>query len=79
MKLSRAEFEAQYAARSGTTPEALRALGMRSFPCRCEYEECQGWQMVSIENARDQVALGQMSQEDFDKGCSQSSPGLREQ
>jgi hypothetical protein len=47
------EFERQYAERSGLTVERLRALGRVVIPCRCGWNECEGWQSVSKQNAED--------------------------
>ena len=43
------EFEASYAAMSGLTVEALRALGRRVVRCRCDEAVCRGWASVSDE------------------------------
>jgi hypothetical protein len=44
-------FEAAYAERSGLTVAELRALGRVVRPCDCDYEECEGWQSISLERA----------------------------
>lgn len=44
------QFEREYAERSGTSVEKLREhLTVR--PCDCDAEECEGWEMVSHEQA----------------------------
>lgn len=40
------EFERAYAERSGLTIDRLRQY-RTPRPCDCEYEGCEGWQMVS--------------------------------
>jgi hypothetical protein len=40
-----AEFEEQYARRSGTTAAELHSLGRWPQPCHCGWPECQGWEM----------------------------------
>lgn len=44
-----AEFERDYAARSGTTVDKLHAIGLYPAPCNCHERGCQGWQMVQAE------------------------------
>ena len=44
------EFERDYAERSGVTVEWLREH-RTVRPCDCDYEKCEGWQMVSHEAA----------------------------
>jgi hypothetical protein len=46
------QFAAEYAARSGKTVEQLRQWGQGVFPCDCDYEECEGWQMVNGDDYR---------------------------
>ncbi len=43
------EFFHQYAERSGTTVEQLREWGQEVFPCDCDWEECEGWQVMNKE------------------------------
>lgn len=38
-----------YARRSKRTLAELRALGRDVRPCSCDYEECEGWQMVNVQ------------------------------
>lgn len=45
--ISNEEFEREYAERSGISLDELRALGLRPYTCKCDYEECQGFQMLS--------------------------------
>lgn len=47
------EFENGYAERSKKTVSELRALGRIVWPCACGEQECEGWQSISAENARD--------------------------
>jgi len=51
-KISRDEFESEYARRSGVTVDQLRWYGMRAIPCECDYELCQGWQMTHYDPRR---------------------------
>lgn len=44
--MTREEFEISYAEGSGLTVEELRALHLVPFPCQCEADICQGWQML---------------------------------
>lgn len=46
--MTRQEFEAQYAAKSGASVQWLRDEGKISLPCDCGEEECQGWQMRTL-------------------------------
>ena len=56
--MSKDEFEANYAERSGMTVERLRELGQYAAPCDCDYEHCQGWQMNSAEVEKFKASLG---------------------
>lgn len=47
------EFERQYAARSGISVEQLRQLGREVRPCDCGEDDCEGWQSISTERARE--------------------------
>jgi hypothetical protein len=47
--MTREEFEAAYAQRSGITVEALRAIGRVVRPCSCGADECEGWQSVRVD------------------------------
>jgi len=47
--MTRDEFEAGYAARSGITIEQLRAVGRVVRPCTCDDEHCEGWQSVRVD------------------------------
>lgn len=51
--MTRDEFEARYAERSGMTIAELRAFNAtyrRDIrPCDCGEEGCQGWQMVNVQ------------------------------
>ena len=51
-KITADEFERQYAERSGMTVEELRGY-LTVRPCECDYEDCEGWQMVPHEFAAD--------------------------
>lgn len=44
--MTRAEFEAQYSARSGLTVDELTEYGLYAMPCDCDYKYCEGWQML---------------------------------
>jgi hypothetical protein len=45
--ISNEKFEREYAERSGISLDELRALGLRAYTCKCDYEECHGFQMMS--------------------------------
>lgn len=47
MTVTAEQFEREYAERSGTTVELLHHYGFRARPCDCDYEKCQGWQMLT--------------------------------
>jgi|GEM_PF-6129137 len=48
-KITKEEFEQNYAKASHLTVERLTELGQVVMPCDCDYELCQGWQMVNKE------------------------------
>jgi hypothetical protein len=48
--MTREEFFASYAARSGVTVAWLQEKG-EALPCHCGEDGCQGWQMLSAEGA----------------------------
>lgn len=66
--MTRESFIQAYAARSNMTPQELEAHGMKAYPCHCDADNCEGWQMVSEESARTQVDLGFLSEEEFQQG-----------
>jgi hypothetical protein len=39
------KFFKQYAKRSGVTVAQLREWGQEVFPCDCDHEICEGWQV----------------------------------
>jgi len=45
--MTREEFEAGYAARSGITVEELRGAGRQAVPCDCGSDMCEGWAIES--------------------------------
>ena len=47
------EFEKSYAEASGYTVEEIREAGLRPAPCDCGEEGCEGWQMLSGDDATD--------------------------
>jgi hypothetical protein len=49
-----AEFEKQYARRSGLTLDQLHNYGRYGAPCGCDAHDCQGFQMLH----RDEVDHG---------------------
>lgn len=55
--MTRDEFEAGYAARSGISLETLHALGMHGERCGCGEDGCPGWQMLSQLPARVRAVL----------------------
>jgi hypothetical protein len=48
--ITAARFEREYAERSGVTLERLRRY-KTVRRCRCEEEDCEGWQSVAYERA----------------------------
>ena len=46
--MTKDEFEAGYAERSGIMLERLHELGQRGVPCQCDYADCKGWQMTTV-------------------------------
>jgi hypothetical protein len=46
--MTRDEFAAAYAARSGTTVEWLKEHGREPRPCACGEDGCVGWQMAHV-------------------------------
>lgn len=52
LKITREQFEENYARLSGITIEWLREHGREARPCDCDYEGCEGWQMAYIAEAR---------------------------
>ena len=46
-RITAAQFEREYAERSGVTVEWLRAHGRVVRRCRCGEEGCEGWQSVA--------------------------------
>lgn len=47
LDLTKEQFVAAYAQRSGMTVERLRELNQEVRPCDCGDEQCQGWQLVT--------------------------------
>lgn len=47
--ISAEEFLAGYADRSGRTRAELLAGGRVVATCRCDYEQCEGWQLIKPE------------------------------
>lgn len=47
-EITRQEFEAEYAKKSGVTLAWLWEMGRISLPCHCEEDGCQGWQMRGL-------------------------------
>jgi hypothetical protein len=45
--MTREEFEAGSARRSGMTVDTLRSYGLIVRPCRCGEPGCDGWQVVT--------------------------------
>ena len=43
--MTQSDFIRGYCGKSGTTEELLNRLGRFAFPCSCDYEGCEGWQM----------------------------------
>jgi hypothetical protein len=46
--VTREQFEAAYAARSGVTVDFLHEHGRRAEPCDCGEPGCEGWQMAHV-------------------------------
>lgn len=59
-----AQFAVRYAERSGRTLSELHALGRVVAPCGCGGDGCKGWQMVSADNAEDQVSMHRFKRSD---------------
>ena len=59
--LSAEGFTSAYAARSHVTVESLREQGRVAFPCNCDYEECEGWQMSTKERILEDATIRGMS------------------
>jgi hypothetical protein len=55
------QFAEGYASRSGTTVEALRALGREPCPCDCGEDGCEGWQMAHVKELERAEAQGILS------------------
>lgn len=50
--MTQSEYIKRFIHKSGDVSEAdWNAQGMFAVPCRCIDENCQGWQMVSFDNA----------------------------
>lgn len=47
--MTREEFEAAYAARSGVTVAELHSLGRHAVPCDCGSDMCEGWAMTNLD------------------------------
>ncbi len=52
--MTKDEFEAAYAARSGVTVQRLYEMGRYGAPCNCGDESCEGWQMARLSDLEDQ-------------------------
>lgn len=39
------------------TLQRLRELGRDVRPCDCDYEQCQGWQMVNVEDYNEEERM----------------------
>jgi hypothetical protein len=49
--ISKEQFEAEYAGRSGVTVEYLYHHGRRAVRCKqCDSPDCQGWAMAHVES-----------------------------
>jgi hypothetical protein len=57
--MTKQEFIKAYARRSHVTVEWILAR-RDAYPCDCGEEGCEGWQMLSPENAEDARKLGQI-------------------
>jgi hypothetical protein len=49
-KITQTEFIKQFCENSDITEKELNELGKFAFPCDCDEEVCQGWEMLSLEN-----------------------------
>lgn len=57
--ITKDEFFEGYASRSNRTVEQLEAQGMVAIPCNnCDYEECEGWQITTLEVIKMYEELG---------------------
>lgn len=50
--VTKEEFEASYAVNAGLFASQLPLLGLEAVPCDCGAPDCQGWQMISVAEAR---------------------------
>ena len=46
--ITKKQFERQYIQRSGISRESLNKYGRAARPCYCDFEGCEGWQMVNV-------------------------------
>lgn len=50
-------FEQYYADNTGITiTDLVTLIDRAAIPCHCDYEECQGWQMVRVAEAKEYYA-----------------------
>lgn len=47
--MTKEEFEGYWGSKSGHGPEYQKEMGLIAIPCDCDFEGCQGWQMVGRE------------------------------
>ena len=50
--MTQTEFIKMYCDNSDITEERLNELGSFAVPCDCNYEDCQGWTMISKGNLK---------------------------
>lgn len=50
--MTREEFERGYATLSAVTVDYLYSKGLRAYPCDCSEEGCEGWQMLTEQQAK---------------------------
>jgi len=51
-RMTKDEFEKQYAEECRTTVEELHKSGLIAISCECELRSCPGWKMVDVEDAK---------------------------
>jgi hypothetical protein len=55
--MTQSEFIKMYCENSNITEEQLQKFGQFAFPCHCEEEGCEGWQMGSNDSVMHEVAM----------------------
>ena len=75
--ISREQFIQQYTYRSKVS---LVELGREAYPCACDYEGCEGWQMSTKKWMQDYTEMGGfINLEDYIDWLEQERDRLREE